>query len=122
MTDFTRRTRKSCVYTAVLDYTRTDACAHEDADEVVEASSRTIDKFSKCGHFNIVAYSNWLAKLSTENVTQTHIFDTQVGRIYDNACFTVNLARCPHTNGDNRGPVREIGIREGDLSQIDSTL
>jgi hypothetical protein len=97
MPGFTRRTRKSCVQTPVLDYARTDACANEDADEVVEALSRAVEIFTQGGNFNIVTNGNRFAKLLAENVTQTHIFDTQVGRIHDDACFAVNLSRCANT-------------------------
>src|SRR5690348_15732964 len=102
MTNLTRCTCKSRIHTAVLDHTSTDARTHEDTNKDFEALSRIINEFSQCSYFYIIAHSNGFAKLSTENINQMHIFDTQIGRINDDARFTINLTRSPHTNSHDR--------------------
>ena len=81
MPNLTRCTCQTRIQFAVLHNTRTNARSDKDTDKIVVALSCPTQIFSQRGHLNIVADGHRLAKLLTENITQSHILHPQIGSI-----------------------------------------
>src|SRR5437899_915751 len=122
MTRLARCTCKSRIQASALYNARTNTSPNEHANEVIASLPRSIEVFTEGGNLNIVADSNWFAKLLVEEAPQVHIFHPQVWSIHDNSRLTIDLPCSADTNCNNTRDVREFCIVERCCCNFDRAL